>query len=127
MASALESSTGGVAGRQPSVAQQHIGIDLSGARLRLLISSSCAGSRRRRWSRASSGVAAPVEGVVGRGGTAAGCATGDQCTKLQYRPTAAVLASTADSSSVPYSSQRLQHNLHVQHVWPTDPGSVGLA
>ena len=62
MASALESSTGGVAGRQPSVAQQHIGIDLS----------SCAGSRRRRWSRASSGAAAPVEGVVGRGGAGRG-------------------------------------------------------
>ena len=50
------------------------------------------------------GVAAPVEGVVGRGGTAAGCATGDQCTKLHYRPTAAVLASTAGNSSVPCSS-----------------------
>ena len=48
--------------------------------------------------------AALVEGVVGRGGTAAGCATGDQCTKLHYRPTAAVLASTAGNSSVPCSS-----------------------
>ena len=77
---------------------------------------------RRRRSRASSGVAAPVEGVVGCGGagrgrrpplrgaptaagcTAAGCATDDQCTKLHYQPTAAVLASTAGNSSVPCSS-----------------------
>ena len=32
------------------------------------ISSSCAASRQRCWSRASSGAAAPVEGAVGRGG-----------------------------------------------------------
>jgi len=36
------------------------------------ISSSCAASRQRCWSRASSGAAAPVEDVVGRGGAGRG-------------------------------------------------------
>ena len=177
MASALESSTGGVAGRQPSVAQQHIEIDLFSALDRGMFAAAAAASKRARESaHANSSLpagngfegtlmydpthkavleaaqyaaehwgfstrACPEFDPLSRGGcprgsgcrfyhleacphdregaaalsggscaanissaTAAGCAKDDQCTKLHYRPTAAVLASTAGNSSVPCSS-----------------------
>ena len=75
-------------------------------------------------------MAAPVEGVVHRCGV-------HRCGVRHGRPVhEATLPAHRRRAGVHNRQQqravqqRLQHNLHVQHVWPTDPGSVqqvGLA